>query len=173
MTTEIVLCRQDVELDEKALELFRNVLYKAVDGLGQVNKKRWRRLWNALMKSEPGDLLTIFTNRPRSGPFHRRHFAFEALLFDSQERFEDADQLRTWLKMGAGLVDWFPGPKGGIVPVPRSMSYSALDDDGMIELHVAMVRFLRTAPAQKALWRHLKPKAREEMAEAILNEFEE
>jgi hypothetical protein len=117
--------------------------------------------------------VTWFQTRQRSGPFHRRHFLIEQRLFDAQERFEDFEQFRTWMKVGAGFVDWLPGPKGAVVPIPKSMSYTSLDEDGMRELHEAIVAFMRTPRVAKVLWPHLGGSAGSDMVERVLLEFDE
>lgn len=151
----------------------RSFLFGYVDGLGEQARKRWRRFWTWFMRAEPGEMATITTRVDRSTPYHRRHMAMEAALFDAQERFDDFDQFRVWLKIGAGHVDWLPGPKGGIVPVARSISYAALEQGLMQEVHEKMVAFMRTAHAGRVMWPHLNAAARLEMVERVLRGFDE
>jgi len=173
--TEIVIVRQpgiEVTEDEKAAA--RKVLFGAIDGLGERGKKQWRWFFNGVLRLEPGEMVTIKTHKARSGPFHRRHMAMEQRVFESQERFENFDKgFRDWLKVGAGHCEWHPGPKGGVFPVPKSISYSDMEDDEMREFHDAAVAFLRTDHACKTLWKHLSAPARTEMIETILAEFGE
>lgn len=70
-----------------------------------------------LSSLEPGEFAIIEFVIPRSSPYHRRHMAIESAVFNAQERFDDFEQFRVWLKVGAGWVDWCAGPKGGAVPV--------------------------------------------------------
>jgi hypothetical protein len=176
MTTEIAIVRQDAEVTPADLETFRRVLYALTGGLTRLHDQRWKRFWNWIVKAEPGEMLTWFQNRARSGPFHRRHMKMEASMFESQERFDDFETFRSWSKIGAGYVVWAPGGAGmpAIVAVPKSIAYSSLDEDGMQDLHAAMVAFWRTDRASRALWPHLKtPAARIEMVERILMGFGE
>ena len=172
---EIILVRQQsAEIPEADKEAARNVLFGVVDGLGEKGRKSWRRFINGLLRLEPGEMIEIRTNKKRSGPFHRRHMLMEQRVFESQERFDNFDRgFRDWLKIGAGHCDWFPGPRGGVFPVPKSISYDKMEDDEMRAFHDAAVDFLRTDYAQKALWRHLNTTQRMEMVEAILSEFGE
>lgn len=129
---EITLVRQDAApIAPQDAEAARRVFFGIVDGLGERGRKQWRRLWNGLMRLEPGEMVEITTVQPRLGWFHRRHMALEQAVFEAQERFEDFESFRTWLKVGASFVDWYPGPKGGVIPVPRSISYSKLDQGAM------------------------------------------
>jgi hypothetical protein len=157
---EITLVRQGpAEIPEQARAAAREVLFGLIDGLGERGKKQWRRFFNALMRLEPGEMVEIRTHQARSGPFHRRHFAIEQALFEAQERFEHFDQFIYWIKVGAGWVTWAAGPKGGVVPIPRSVSYAAADQAEFEEFHERVIAFLRGEHAAKYLWPHLKDRA--------------
>jgi hypothetical protein len=172
--SEITLIKQHpTEIPEADRDAARRVLFGMVDGLGEKGKKAWRRFVNGLMKLEPGEMVEIRTHKERSGPFHRRHMALEQRVFEAQEKFDQFETFRTWLKVGSGFVDWHPGPKGGVIPVPRSISYSKLEDSDMRQVHDDMVRFLRTEHAGRTLWKHLVPAKRIEMIESIMLEFGE
>lgn len=171
---DIVLVRQEGEIPEADREAARRVIFGAIDGLGEVHRKRWRRFWNGLLRLEPGEMAEIKTRKPRSGPFHRRHMKLEQVFFESQERFDIFDPVfRDWLKVGAGHVIWCPGPKGGVFPVPQSIAYDQIEEDEMREFHEKVVAFLRTDHAAKTLWPHLSPTARIEMVEGLLASFGE
>lgn len=173
--SDITLVRQDpLAIPDSDKDAARRVLFGMVDGLGDVNRKRWRRFVGMLFGMEPGEMATIKTHKARSGPFHRRHMKMEQVVFESQERFEDFDRgFRDWLKVGAGHCHWYPGPKGGVFPVPDSTSYANMEEGEMREFHDKSVAFLRTEHAGKTLWRHLSPTARIEMVEGILRRFNE
>jgi hypothetical protein len=172
---EIVLVRQeDMAVTEADKDAARRVLFGTIDGLGEHNRRRWRRFMSTLFRMEPGEMATIKTHKARSGPFHRRHMALEQRVFESQERFTDFERgFRDWLKVGAGHCDWHPGPKGGVFPVPRSISYTEMEEGEMREFHDSAVAFLRTEHAGRTLWKHLNPLQRTEMVESILGEFGE
>ncbi|WP_423459956.1 hypothetical protein [Ottowia sp. VDI28] len=146
----------------------RHVLLDAVGGLDSVHNTRWRRFVNRLLRAEPGEVFELMTLTDRSGKFHRRHMALEQRLFDHQERFATLGALRDWLKTGAGWVEWKPGARGSIVPVPRSTAYEACSDDEMREVHEAMLAFLHQPATQRKLWPHLSSHARAAMLESVL-----
>lgn len=170
---EILLCRQENgAISEADREAVRRVVFGVVDGLGHQQQKRWRRFWGWLMKMEPGEVCRVSTLMERSGPYHRRHFAIEQAVFDAQERFENFDQFRVWLKVGAGWVTWAAGPKGGVVPIPNSVSYAKADEMEFREFHERVIGFLRGQHAAVYLWPHLKSMA-DEMMNQILEGFQE
>lgn len=170
----ITLVKQDpVEIPEADRAAARRVLFGMVDGLGEVGRKQWRRFVNGLMTLEPGEMVSIRTHKQRSGPFHRRHMALESMVFEAQEKFEQFEQFRNWLKVGSGFCDWVAGPKGGVIPVPKSIAFDKLEDDDMRQVHDDMVRFLRSGHAGQALWKHLNDAERMEMIETILRGFNE
>ena len=74
--------------------------------------------------------------------------------------------------VGAGWVTWAAGPSGGVVPIPRSISYAAAEQGEFMEFHERVVAFLRGPHAARYLWPHLKDKA-DEMMNSILNGFNE
>lgn len=170
--SKIALVRTDAEWpEEKALESVRAFLFGVIDGFGQDDRRAWRRFWKRVMRLAPGEMAQAEMGFPRSGPFHRRHMAIEQAVFDAQERFSSFDQFRNWLKVGAGWVDWVPGPKGGIVPLPKSISYAKADEEAFQRFHRQVVIFLRGPHAAPYLWKHLGERAHELM-DLILTEFD-
>lgn len=171
---DITLVRQDpVQITEADKMIARRVIFGIVDGLGERGKKQWRRLWNNILRLEPGEMVDIKTHQARIGWFHRKHMALETAVFESQERFENFNGFRDWLKVGAGHCQWYPGPKGGVFPVPDSTSYASLDQTAMEQFHADAVEFLRSEHAGKTLWKHLIVTSRITMIETILAGFGE
>jgi len=172
--SDITLVRQQAqEISDADKEAARRVFFGIVDGLGERGRKQWRRFWSSLMRLEPGEMVEIKTHQQRIGWYHRKHMALEQTLFESQERFENFKGFRDWLKVGAGLCDWYPGPKGGVFPVPKSISYDKMEQAEMEQFHNDAVAFLRTDHAGKTLWRHLSEIGRIEMLESVLASFGE
>lgn len=171
---DITLVRQNpIAIPEANAAIAREVVFGIVDGLGDKGRQQWRRLWNNLMRLEPGEMMDISTNQQRLGWYHRKHMAMEQAVFESQERFDDFEQFRIWLKVGAGHVIWTPGPRGGVFPVPKSISYTKMEQGEFEEFHRNVVSFLRTDHAAKTLWKHLSQNMQIQMIESILAEFRE
>lgn len=170
--SEIVLVRQQpAPIAEADRDAARRVLFGMVDGLGDRGRKQWRRFVNGLMRLEPGEMVEIRTHKERLGVYHRRHMLMESRVFEAQEKFEQFEAFRAWLKVGSGFVDWYPGPKGGVIPVPRSTSYARLEQGEMEQVHADMVAFLRTKHAAKTLWPKLPDTQRLDAIELVLSEF--
>lgn len=172
---EIVLVRQAAAVISDAdREAVRRVLFGVIDGLSERHKKTWRQLWRWFLEhAEPGEMLELRTHRERLGWYHRKHMAMEVRVFQAQERIASFEQFRNWLKVGSGFCDWMAGPKGGVIPVPRSISYARLEQDAMEAFHADAVAFLRTEHAIKYLWPALPAPQRADAMEAILSEFDE
>lgn len=171
---EIILVRHpDIHVTDHDKEAARRVLFAHIDGLGDKGKKQWRRLISNMFRLEEGEAIEITTHQNRLSWYHKKHMKLEQTLFESQEQWENFDQFRDWLKIGAGFVDWFPGPVSGIVPVAKSISYAQLEQGAMEKVHADMVQFLRTERAINALWPHLPAASGSEMMEIILGGFGE
>jgi hypothetical protein len=141
-------------------------------GLSDANKRAWARVKNQLTELDIGEIFRFKYDAKRMGPFHRFHMKFESTVFESQERIEHFEMFRDWLKVGSGFVVWMAGPKGGVIPIPKSISYAECDEDEMREFHRSSVDFLRGAHAPKYLWPHLTPEAAAEMMRTVIEPFE-
>lgn len=157
---------------EPILAHIRDFLFGLFDGWRKDDKTGWRKIWKRLIGLEPGEFAVIEFVIPRSSPYHRRHMAIISAVFDGQERFEDFDQFWIWLKVGAGWVDWCAGPKGGVVPIPKSVSYAKADQHEFEQYHAKVMAFLRGQHAAPFLWRHLGSGAHD-MMNSILEGFDE
>lgn len=125
----------------------------------------------ARIRALGGSCITFSWKEPRSGRYHRRHFAMLAALFEAQEQFADADQFRKWLEVGAGFCDFVPGPKGRMVALPKSISYDRLDQVEFEEVHGAVMSFIYSEHCRRFLWPHLSDGESWDMIESALGEF--
>lgn len=157
---------------ENDLGAVRSFLFGVVDGAGKDDRSAWQRFWSKVKRMEPGEVFDFEIIFPRLGAYHRRHMAIEQAVFDAQERFTDFEQFRTWVKVGAAWVDWCAGPKGGVVPIPRSISYAKADQTEFEQFHAQVMGFFRGPHAAPFLWRHLGDGAHA-MMDSVLSEFDE
>ncbi len=171
MTQALIVRDLSVHVSDDERAAARKVLQEGLRGVDEKNHRRWVRFLKFVFSMEHGEIAQVATRMPRSGAFHRLHMAIEQAVFKAQERFTDFEQFRNWTKIGAGHVDWVPGAKGGIVPLPRSISFANLDENEMREFHDAMLAFLRGPHAAPFLWKHLAPAAAAEMMHTVLSEF--
>jgi hypothetical protein len=141
-------------------------------GLTEKDTRAYGRFRKKLDNLRPGDTLAFDFKLPRSPKFHRLHFAMLGAFFATQEVFDDADRMRKWMEVGAGHVDFMPGPDGSLVALPKSISYEALDDTEFHDVHEGIKAFMRSPIAYRYLWPHLNDEGREQMVEAVLVEFE-
>lgn len=162
-------------MTDDELSVVRKFLFGWIDGVGEIEKRKWRRFWwNFTNRVETGEIVNITTRTQRSSKFHRRHFSIEVSVFESQDTFDNFDMFREWVLMGAGHVEWMPSPYGGM-PVPRakSISFAKCEDGEMREVHTNAMRFLRSDRALSQLWPHLNSIKGLAMIDSILMGFNE
>lgn len=160
------------QIPDAEKDIIRRFLFDHVRGLDTESNGRWRRLWGRFFAAEPGEGFQIAVTEERVGSFHRRHRVILETLFASQERFRHIDKLHDWMKVGAAFVTWAPGKDSKPVAIPRSTNFEDCSESEMREAHKAMVDYLHTERAQRFLWKHLKPNARQDMLDSILQSHE-
>ncbi|MFZ6655906.1 hypothetical protein [Undibacterium sp. TJN19] len=171
--TQIVLTkRSDLDLTDTQRQVLRECLFEMVDGQAEEDQKAWRRFWNGIWHLGSGEFFSIQTLIPRFGPAHRKQMKLEGEVFKNQERFKDRETFRLWVKVGSGWVVWAAGPRGGVFPVPKSISYAKCDEGDFQIYCDGVLEFFRTSHAQKYLWPHASAQIAEQSMEAILCQFE-
>ncbi len=140
-------------------------------GVSDEDEQRWQRWRTAVARAQAGETLRFEWREPRSPRHHRHFFAQLGGLFGRQEQFDTADKLRAWLTVGAGYCDFYPGPTGRMVAIPRSIRWEAMDEGEFGELHAAVNTFLWTDHARRFLWPHLTPQQTYDMIDQLLTEF--
>jgi hypothetical protein len=141
-------------------------------GCTESDKKSYARFKKKIESLEVGEMYQIKTWFPRNARFHRLHMAMIARLFDNQEQFADVDALRQWLYVGAGFCDFYPGPKGRMVAIAKSVAWDKLDDAEFEEAHGKVLAFARSEHASAFLWAHLSVSEQGEMIETVLGDFQ-
>lgn len=140
-------------------------------GLSDRDQRGWVRFLRRI-KDLAGSCITFEWREPRSGPFHRRFFKMVTTTFEAQERFEDIDQFRSWLTVGAGFADFLPHPTRGEVAIPKSIAYANLDEIEFREIAEKVWAFYRSDHARQLLYPHLSDLDSYDMVWAILEQFE-
>ncbi len=135
-----------------------------LEGFGEKGRRAWLKFRKVVAELEPGETMEFSYRLPRSPQHHKFFFARLQALFERQEAFEDLEHLLTFCKVGAGLVDFLPSPRG-LVAVPKSIAWVSLDEQEFIEATRAIRDFLWTDVAQAALWPHLSEQRRYQMVE--------
>ena len=123
--------------DERGLEGARALLFKALDGFGQDDKKAWRRLWKRLVNMEPGELAEVMFVVPRNPRFHRKFFALLNIGFEAWEPTltheghvveKDFEQFRVDVTILAGHYVQTWTLDGEMRLRAKSISFASMDD---------------------------------------------
>lgn len=126
-----------------------------LSGLSAKDHRAYEKFKRVVTGMEPGETMQFSYRLPRSPQHHKFFFARVNDLLGRQEVFADLDHLMVFLKVGAGFVDFMPGPSGQLVAVPKSIKWIELDEKEFTEVRQAIWDFLWTEQAQAALWPHL------------------
>jgi len=137
-----------------------------------VDDRAWRRFMRAMNEAVAGEYFSLKIERQRIGVAHRKQMALEGKVFDAQERFQDKESFRLWLKVGSGFVTWCAGPRGGVFPIPKTINFSQCTEEEAQEYRDKVLIFLRTEHAQRYLFPALSAQMAEQAMESILEPFE-
>lgn len=150
------------------------VVFKGEDGKlaghGDRGDRAYKRFLQRVRDLAPDDTLAFSWKEPRAPGPHRLFFKVLRELFDRQEVFNNADELRTWLTVGAGYVRFVQG-RDAMVALPMSIAYDQMDDDEFKEFIYRVQQFLWEPHAQQFLWPHLSPQAAYEAIEVLRLEY--
>lgn len=173
MTQAFIIRDSSVTLTNAERNAAAKVLEQALRGVDPVNHDRWQRFLQQMFALPEGQIAEIGTRIPRSGAFHRHHMGLERAIFNAQARFSHFEMFRNWLKIGCGFVEWVPGAKGGIVPLPKSVAYAELEEPEMRAYHERLLGFLRGPHAAIYLWRPLGVEAAKQKMEGLIADYTE
>ena len=81
-----------------------------------------------LRKIKPGDVIDVDVVRPRSQSFHRLFFAMLKIVSDNMDNCS-IDNLLDVIKLGIGHTRIIELPGGAFYAIPKSISFSAMDQD--------------------------------------------
>lgn len=151
------------------------VLVKGEDGKlhghGQRGERAYAKFRGRVESMQPGDTVHFDWREPRSLPHHRLFFGKLGALMDMQEQFDDDEELRKWLTVGAGYCKFVPGPNGRMVALPLSIAFHNLDEADFSELHSKVDAFLWTDHARRFLWGHLTNQQTYDMVDQLMTRF--
>ena len=141
-------------------------------GLNDRDRRAYAKFKKRLETMGPKESLSFSWKEPRNPKHHRLVFLKFNALLDIQEQFDDVDDLRKWITVGAGYCDLVPGPYGKAVALPKSLNWERMEEPEFIEFHERMDAFLRSQHACNYLWGHLRGDQQAEMVEIFLKGFE-
>ena len=98
-------------------------------------------------KVKIGDTVLVDYKAKRNVQFHRKGFALLNLIFQNQDKYKNFEDMRTEFKLKAGLYELHVTTKGKTIYVPKSMSFSEMDENEFEELYskfidIALLHFV-------------------------------
>lgn len=170
---QIVLIKQtDQQLEEPQASAVRSFLFDFFKGATETDHRAWMRFMRSMNEAVAGEYFSFKIERQRVGVAHRKQMALETKIFNSQERIADVKQFRAWSYIGCGWCDWMAGSKGGVVPVPKSISFSQCSEEEAEQFRESFLAFMRTEHAQHYLFPHLSAQLAEQCMEELLKPLE-
>jgi hypothetical protein len=132
----------------------REFLFRCLDGMGNDDKRAWRRFWHRVKGMEAGEVIEIEMTFPRNPKFHRKFFALLNVGFDAwqpnrkrksykgkamQKNFE---QFREDVTILAGWYEQTFNIRGEMVLRAKSVSFTKMDDAEFEKLYSAIIDVL-------------------------------
>lgn len=74
-----------------------------------------------------GEMLSVEIHRPRNVKFHRKFFAMLKIVLDNQDYYKSMDDLLDVCKLSIGHYRTVLASKHGLVKIPSSISFAAMD----------------------------------------------
>lgn len=154
----------------------RLVITKGQDGklcgLDPAGQRAYNKFKAVVAGLLPGQTLGFTFRVPRSPKHHALFFAKLQELLKRTEQFDDLNNLRSWLILGAGFCDFLPGLDGKPNAIPKSMDFDNMDEAEFSELHRAVDSFLWSLRAQAILWPGLDSNQRWACMESFMEGFQ-
>jgi hypothetical protein len=126
--------------EKERMFLYQNLFGGYVDGLGDVDKADWKKLWETIKGLEQGEIIKISFKKVRNGKFHRRffallNFAFDAWDPDRQRKSykgmpvtKNFDRFRKDVTIQAGFYEQTFNLDGEMRLEALSISFASMDD---------------------------------------------
>lgn len=109
-------------------------------GFGEDNDRAYKRFKAWLKRMEPGEFFTFSYKRQRNIKFHRKFFALVTFVAENSDTYDNKEKALVAIKLAAGHCDFLPDPKGGgLIAVPRSISFTEMDQDQFDAFYEAAV----------------------------------
>lgn len=110
-------------------------------GYGQENDKAYKKFRRWVKKLEPGEFFTLSWRRERNPAHHRKLMALVTYVAENSDVYDNKAKALDAVKLAAGHCDWIQDPKGGgLVPIPKSISFDNLDQDAFEEFYANAIQ---------------------------------
>lgn len=117
----------------------RALLFKALDGMTEDDRKAWRKFWKRMTSMQPGELISVDMTFPRNPRFHRKFFALLQVGFEAWEPgFEathkgepvgkDFERFRKDVTIMAGFYEPVFALDGTLELEAKSIAFANMDD---------------------------------------------
>lgn len=124
---------------EQGLAGARSLLFHALDGQSEDDRKAWRKFWSRMVKMQPGELISVEMSFPRNPKFHRKFFALLQIGFEAWEPgFEathkgepvgkDFERFRKDVTIMAGFYEPVFALDGTLELEAKSIAFANMDD---------------------------------------------
>ena len=110
-------------------------------------------------KVKIGETILVDYKAKRNVQFHKKGFSLLNLIYQNQSKYESFEAMRTEFKLKAGLYELHVTTKGKTIYVPKSMSFSEMDENEFEELYS---KFIDIA------LKHFVPMDRQDLEDAVL-----
>ena len=113
---------------------------KGLRGATPADQDAWAKFKRRLETMKPGKWLRFEWSVPRNGPHHRKFMALVQLVVENSETYQTVEQAMVAIKLAAAYFDPHVDPRTGeVVPVVRSISYDAMDQDEFEKFYAAAI----------------------------------
>lgn len=154
MTDITLVKRTDLNLSDEQRATLRLALFEMIDGLGDSDKKSWRRFWNWITRAGAGEMFWVKTIQKRNSKFHRKFFALLTVGYEAWDPgrkhktykgepvAKNFEQFREDVTILAGYYEQTFGIAGEMKLKARSISFAKMDQAEFEELYSAVADVL-------------------------------
>lgn len=107
-------------------------------------------------KTNFGDLVELKGRKPRNLKHHKMFFDLLEWVCENVDGFDTEDQVLHVIKVRMGYCDFVPDGKGNLLAVPRSISFSCMDEAEFSNFHRraidAVLKLLPAGCDDKTIW---------------------
>lgn len=87
------------------------------------------------------ELMATFT-QSRNIRFHKKFFALLGVARDMADTDYNAEQFRAYVTVGAGYCEFIQDSEGGVVAIPKSISFAKMDETEFNRLYNDALTFI-------------------------------
>jgi hypothetical protein len=107
-------------------------------------------------KTKFGDLVELKSSKPRNIKHHKLFFDLLEWVSENVDGYDSEDQVLHVVKIRMGHCDFVPDGRGGLIAVPRSISFPSMDEVEFANFHRraidAVLKLLPAGCDEKTIW---------------------